>query len=199
MVSHSIGKREASDKELVRRALQGQEQAFDELVARYLPKALAIARRFTNQVEDAQDLVQETFLRVYRALRRYDESYAFSTWFYRILVNLCINFQKRKQRWGWLVPESTDARSELTASSNDVEHNPEAWQDRQELRAEIEKALDALSPEQRAVVTMYDLEGFSHREIAEILDCPVGTVMSRLHYGRLKLRKLLGPRLQRHP
>jgi RNA polymerase sigma-70 factor (ECF subfamily) len=179
--------------------LQGQEEAFDELVNRYLPKALAIARRFTNQVEDAQDLVQDTFLRAHQALGRYDERYAFSTWFYRILVNLCINFQKRKQRWGWLVPESADAKAELTASSTEVDHNPEAWQERQELREEIERALQSLSSEQRVVVTMYDLEGFTHREIAEILGCPVGTVMSRLHYGRLKLRKLLGPRLQRNP
>lgn len=190
-MSQQTGTKERTDRELVRQALDGDDAAFDELVVRYLPKALAIARRFTHQVEDAQDLVQDAFLRAHQALHRYDDRYAFSTWFYRILVNLCINFRKRSQRWKMLVPESADSKFELMASSGEADHNPEAYHERQELREAIDQALEALPAEQRIVVVMYDLEGFTHREIAEVLDCPEGTVMSRLHYGRLKLRQLL--------
>ncbi|MFO7768657.1 MAG: sigma-70 family RNA polymerase sigma factor [bacterium] len=201
---------EVSDEVLTVRIARGDREAFEELARRYLQKSYSIALRMTRNREDAWDLAQDALLEIHRSASSFDRRYSFSSWFYRIVVNKTLNFLKReKLRSGafaggmedkFLGSRGVSTRGEQPAGEDEdtyptgtlLEHtNPEQEYERTELRQQIRDALDTLSPEQRAVVVLFDLEGFSHREIARIMDCPEGTVMSRLHYGRLKLKEQL--------
>jgi RNA polymerase sigma-70 factor (ECF subfamily) len=139
----------------------------------------------------------------------FDKRFSFSSWFYRIVVNKTLNFLKReKLRSGAFAGgmedkflgskgvstrggDPTDPENEHTTGTLVEKENPEREYELSEMKERIDVALRTLSPEQRTVVVLFDLEGFSHREIAEIMKCPEGTVMSRLHYGRMKLRDQL--------
>lgn len=201
----------ATDGQLVARIVHRDREAFEELATRYLPKAYSIALRMTRNREDSWDLAQDALLEVHRSASSFDRRYSFSSWFYRIVVNKTLNFLKReKLRSGafaggmeekFLGARGVSTRGEGNPKDPDEDHappgtlvdetDPEQEYQKSEVRERIREALETLSPEQRAVVVLFDLEGFSHREIARIMNCPEGTVMSRLHYGRLKLREQL--------
>ena len=199
-----------TDEQLVARMVKRDRDAFEELASRYLRKAYSIALRMTRNRDDAWDLAQDALIEVHRSAASFDRTYAFSSWFYRIVVNKTLNFLKReKLRSGafaggmeekFLGARGVSTRGEGNPSDLDGDHvtgtlvadsDPEQDYEAAELRERIRQALATLSDEQRAVVVLFDLEGFSHREIARIMNCPEGTVMSRLHYGRLKLREQL--------
>ena len=163
----------------------------------------------TRNQDDAWDLAQDALVEIHRSAGTFDRRYSFSSWFYRIVVNKTLNFLKReKLRSGAFAGgmedkflgakgvairggDATDPEEVYTSGTLLEETDPERDYEASELRELIRRALESLSPEQRTVVILFDLEGFSHREIARIMDCPEGTVMSRLHYGRLKLRDQL--------
>jgi RNA polymerase sigma-70 factor (ECF subfamily) len=198
-----------SDEVLVGRIARGARDAFEELGRRYLKKAYSIALRMTRNQDDSWDLAQDALVEIHRSAGTFDRRYAFSSWFYRIVVNKTLNFLKReKLRSGAFAGgmedkflgakgisikggDPADPEDHFTSGTLVEESNPERDYQESELRELIRVALESLSPEQRTVVVLFDLEGFSHREIAQIMDCPEGTVMSRLHYGRLKLREQL--------
>ncbi|MCK4771721.1 MAG: sigma-70 family RNA polymerase sigma factor [Candidatus Latescibacteria bacterium] len=198
-----------TDEALVGRVAKGDRQAFEELGGRYTKKAYSIALRMTRNREDAWDLAQDALLEIHRSAGTFDRRFFFSSWFYRIVVNKTLNFLKReKLRSGAFAAgmeekflgtkgvstrggDPADPENEYTTGTLVEQNNPETNYEMTEMRERIQSALQTLSPEQRAVVVLFDLEGFSHREIAELMDCPEGTVMSRLHYGRMKLREQL--------
>ena len=198
-----------TDEALVVRVAEGDRRAFEELGGRYMKKAYSISLRMTRNREDAWDLAQDALLEIHRSAGAFDRRFSFSSWFYRIVVNKTLNFLKReKLRSGAFAAGMEDkflgSKGVSTRggdrSDPDNEHstgtlvekgNPEQNYEIAEIRERIHSALQTLSPEQRTVVVLFDLEGFSHREIAEIMSCPEGTVMSRLHYGRMKLREQL--------
>lgn len=198
-----------TDEALVGRVAKGDRQAFEELGGRYTKKAYSIALRMTRNREDAWDLAQDALLEIHRSAGTFDRRFFFSSWFYRIVVNKTLNFLKReKLRSGAFAAgmeekflgtkgvstrggDPADPENEYTTGTLIEQSNPETNYEMTEIRERIQSALQTLSPEQRAVVVLFDLEGFSHREIAELMDCPEGTVMSRLHYGRMKLREQL--------
>ncbi len=198
-----------TDEALVGRVAKGDRQAFEELGGRYTKKAYSIALRMTRNREDAWDLAQDALLEIHRSAGTFDRRFFFSSWFYRIVVNKTLNFLKReKLRSGAFAAgmeekflgtkgvsirggDPADPENEYTTGTLIEQNNPETNYEMTEIRERIQSALQTLSPEQRAVVVLFDLEGFSHREIAELMDCPEGTVMSRLHYGRMKLREQL--------
>lgn len=206
MRSHAESSISPADELLVARIAGGEREAFEELGRRYMKKAYSIALRMTRNREDAWDLAQDSLLEIHRSAASFDKRYSFSSWFYRIVVNKTLNFIKReKLRSGAFAAgmeekflgskgvsmrggDPTDPDEEYTSGTLVERSNPEIAFEKTELRESIQLALDTLSPEQRTVVVLFDMEGFSHREIAEIMDCPEGTVMSRLHYGRMKLR-----------
>ncbi len=198
-----------TDEVLVGRIARGDRHAFEELGGRYMKKAYSIALRMTRNREDAWDLAQDALLEIHRSAGTFNRRFFFSSWFYRIVVNKTLNFLKReKLRRGafaagmeekFLGTKGVATRGGDPADTED-EHstgtllersNPERDYEMTEVQERIQLALGTLSPEQRAVVVLFDLEGFSHREIAEMMNCPEGTVMSRLHYGRMKLRERL--------
>ncbi len=195
-----------TDEALVAEIAGGDRKAFEELGRRYIKKAYSIALRMTRNREDAWDLAQDALLEIHRSAAGFDKRYSFSSWFYRIVVNKTLNFLKReKLRSGAFAAgmeekflgnkgvslrggDPTDPEDDFTSGTLVEQTNPEREYEISEIRGRIESALETLSPEQRMVVVLFDMEGYSHREIAEALECPEGTVMSRLHYGRMKLR-----------
>jgi len=162
-------------------------------VERYQQKVFNLALRMTNNHEDALDIAQESFVRVFRSLKTFKGDSSFSTWLYRIVNNLVLD-ELRKHRRRPLVVMSTDA----VVSTDEGEHllefrGPESLQPeeqvvRAETRREIELALRSVSPEHRLVLLLRDVQGFSYEEIAGILNVNIGTVKSRLNRARLSLR-----------
>ena len=199
--SKAVAERE-DEKRLIEQAKAGNGNAFDELTRKYIERAYSIACQMLANPEDARDLVQDAFFEVFRTLERFKTQYRFSTWLYRILINKCINYRKREARRRMLSFSEYMPRREngklptVPAHLISTQDTPHEDLEKKELRLAIGDALESLSNRHRTVVVLFDLEGLSHKQIAEILQCPEGTVMSRLHHGRLKLKNILTKRLK---
>ena len=184
------------DKEIISRCKQGDTDAFGQLVDRYQQRVYNIAFRMTNNHEDALDLAQESFLRVYRALASYKGESAFGTWVFRIASNVCLDELRKKKRQP-LIALSTDALMPGEEGDYPIEiaagegHSPEQQLLRGEMRREITQALGQVSEEHRLVLVLRDIEGYSYDEIAEMVGVNVGTIKSRLNRARLALREVL--------
>ncbi len=193
--------RREEERGLMERAKAGDGSAFDEMTRRYSERAYSVAYQMLASHDDARDLVQDAFLEVFRTLERFNTQYRFSTWLYRILINKCINYRKRESRRRMFYFSDYGTRNGgagrqlLLSNLASPEKTPHEILENDELKRSIMAALDTLSERHRTVVVLFDLEGLSHRQIAEILQCPEGTVMSRLHHGRLKLKRVLSKRL----
>jgi RNA polymerase sigma-70 factor (ECF subfamily) len=174
-----------TDRQLVKQVLAGGREAAAELIRRHEKKAFYITYGFTHNREEAFDLVQEAFLRMFRNLGLYREKYEFSTWFYRIVTNLSINHNRRKKIISW-VPLSDLAGGVKSPDDNVVEEI-----DRRERATMLREAISVLPEKQKAAIVLFDIEDFSIKDTARILGCSEGTVMSRLHYGRKRLKILL--------
>jgi RNA polymerase sigma-70 factor (ECF subfamily) len=169
-------------------------ERFERDVLPLLPSLYGAAMRMTRNPTDAEDLVQDTYLRAYRGFAGFKEGTNLKAWLYRILTNSFINTYRKKQREPQIVdgPEDIDewylydrlgGRSVETSAENEVlDQIPDA---------DVKAALESLSENFRLAVLLADVEGFSYKEIAEIMDVPIGTVMSRLHRGRKALEKAL--------
>lgn len=186
-----------SDWDLVRRVRDGDRGAFRILVDRYQRKLAALALGMLRDPDDALDVVQDAFAKAYQNLERFKGDSSFYTWLYRITVNLCIDHQRREGR---LVRVPIDAPDDETSagpvvSDDSAASDPVRGAQDAELRDRLERAMAELTPEHRAVILLREVEGLSYDEISQALDCPKGTVMSRLHYARrqlqAKLRELL--------
>lgn len=180
---------EVDDSELVERVREGDVDAYDILVTRHMKRAYSVAYRLLGQREDAEDLVQDAFVAALEKIDTFKKGHRFSPWFYRILVNRGLNSRKSRalRRMDALPPEIVDAsRSPL----RDTE--------RAELRERLTAVLGTLPPRQKSIVELFELEGFSSLEIAEILGLSDGTVRWHLHQARGKLREALGPFARRN-
>jgi RNA polymerase sigma-70 factor (ECF subfamily) len=175
---------------LVRRARAGETAAFGELVSIYMQRCYYAALGMVGSPQDAEDLSQEAFARAFRARARLDPERPFYPWLYQILRRLCYNFtrdtssrrRKLDQAGGWLVAEAT-----VRAAADD----PERVRANDELRRRLEAAIRELPAAQREVLVLKEFEGLKYREIAVLLDVPIGTVMSRLYAARQRLASLL--------
>jgi RNA polymerase sigma-70 factor (ECF subfamily) len=186
----------AQDAALIRAFHKGDKAAFDRLVLKHKDRLFNVCYRFLGDYEEANDSAQETFIKVYRALKKFRFESAFSTWLYRIAVNTCKNKLKssayRQKRM--TVPLDNPAlanRSQLTREIQDESQSPAIELEKKERMRIIQEAIDALPPEQKEVVTLRDIEGFSYEEVAEITGYNLGTVKSRLARARQDLRKKL--------
>ncbi|HJQ74922.1 MAG TPA: sigma-70 family RNA polymerase sigma factor [Gaiellaceae bacterium] len=182
----------SSDWELVQRAQQGDREAFRTLVERYQRKIAALALGMLRNREDALDIVQETFTKAYQSLDRFKGDSAFYTWVYRIAYNLCVDQQRRTTKQPQL---SLDDDSGTTGAVPVVDGpRPDQPFERArdaEIARRVQTAIRELTPDHRAVILLRELEGLSYEEISHVLDCPKGTVMSRLHYARRQLQARL--------
>ena len=183
------------DFRLVALAKTGDMRAYDQLVARHQGKIYAMIRNMVKNDADAWDLSQDAFIKAWQALPRFEARARFSTWLFRIAHNVVYDWaRKRKiESAGELNDEIFD-RDKIDASAKTAPSFVESPDDalvNTELRGKIEEALDKLSPEHREAVILKDVQGLSYKEIAEVMDCTLGTVMSRLFYARQKLQALL--------
>jgi RNA polymerase sigma-70 factor (ECF subfamily) len=179
---------EADETELIRRAREGDRAAFGMLVERYQHRVVRVAMAVVHNQDDALELAQETFVRAYENLAKFESRSSLSTWLYRIAANIAIDFRRREGRQTILRGEEGELEiSRLPSESG----NSFAETARGELNKRLRDALKQLTPEHRAVILLREVEGLSYDEIGDILECPRGTVMSRLHYARGRLRTLL--------
>lgn len=176
----------ASDVQLIHRVQSGDTDAFDELMRRYSASVYKVTYSLTRNHADADDLSQETFIRAYRAIARFDERYQFYTWLRRIAVNLCFNYLKRGKKFRFVPLPESDGDAE---SVDIADPNPSSADSG--LRRDLDAGLVHLPPDQRAVFVLRVDEEMSYDEISKALHIPVGTVMSRLNRAREKLRELL--------
>ena len=175
-----------ADNTLVQAAREGDAGAIEALVRRYQVRIFNHARILTCDDGEAEDLAQETFIRAFRGLKRFRGESSFKNWLYRIATNVAIDALRRQR-------ETTDV-DEIQLASPDT--GPEARVEEQERSRIVQEAVLALPPASRAVLVLREYEGLSYREIADTLDIPIGTVMSRLNYARNRLRKSLAPYLE---
>lgn len=176
------------------------QREFDELVYRHYQQAYNLAYRLTGNAADAEDLVQEAFLRAYRFFERYDRSMPFMNWFSRILTNLYIDEYRRRGRLRTVsideVYSGDEGEEGSTMDLPDTAPDPLERALSNEYLYAIHEGLQYLSPEFRVAVVLADLEGYSYEEIAEITKTSIGTVRSRIHRGRKQLRDQIQ---KRHP
>ena len=177
-----------SDDELVRRAKAGDLSAFAALVARHYERVFALAFHLLGNADDAADATQDAFLKAFERLKQFRGDAAFSTWLYRITVNVCHDFQRRRQP----VPFSqlSEEESETLNGAETAEPDPEEEWQRRAKREAVQKVLQQLPDEFRQVLILCDLQGLTYAEAAAILDVPEGTVKSRLHRARHAFKDL---------
>jgi len=183
---------------LVKRARKGDLGAYDELVRRYQERIYATVYHMTSNHEDANDLAQEAFIKAFQALKSFKGGSSFYTWVYRIAVNKTINFLKQRRNKSQISLNDLDFNAEhdpdLVALIS--EKTPRREINLNELQERLNAAMQKLSEPHRLVVTLHDVQGLSHEEIAEIMDCNIGTVRSRLFYARQQLQAYLSDYLK---
>jgi RNA polymerase sigma-70 factor, ECF subfamily len=185
---------EPDDVELVKRCQAGDSSAFNDLITRYRSKVFTMIYGMVQNEQDAWDLAQEGFLKAWKSIHRFKGESSFYTWLYRIMTNVTIDSLRRKGIRGEaefddrIAPVNVEPGSRTTPSSSPL---PNKKLEYGEIRERIDEAIAKLSPEHRAVIVMKEIEDLQYSEIAEILSCSLGTVMSRLFYARKKLQNLL--------
>jgi RNA polymerase sigma-70 factor (ECF subfamily) len=185
-----------TDSQVVQASLDGDARAFNELVSRYDQRLLNFVYRTIGDRERAQDLVQETFVRVYRHLKRFDQSKKFSTWIYTIASNLAKNELRNRSRNPLILFQTIK-------KSWDSDHRPLEWEDTQykpddlfrkrHLREKVEEAVSQLPEHHRMVFVLREMEGKTYEEIADITGCNLGTVKSRLNRARNNFATIIAP------
>jgi len=184
----SIKEKAVTDEQLIARFQQGDLQAFDVLVRRYKDQLLNFVYRFVGNRSDAEDIVQETFLRVYKNKHYYKEIAKFSTWVYTIASNLAKTELRRRKRHK-IFSVSNFVNEERDYDIPDKDHSPERKVDGTLKEDIIQKAIEKLPPKFKEVIILRDVQGFAYEEISQILNIPLGTVKSRVNRGRLKLQE----------
>ena len=182
----------ASDETLVRGAQKGDMSAFEELVARHRDKIFARALSLMRNEEDAIDLSQEAWIKSWQRLKQFHGDSSFATWMTRIVINLCLDqLRKQKRHRTESIEQLDDELGGVERQMPFVTINPSAGLERNELRQRIDKALDQLSVEHRTVLVLHGFEELEYKQIAKVVGCSIGTVMSRLFYARRKMANLL--------
>ncbi|WP_086774292.1 RNA polymerase sigma factor RpoE [Vibrio coralliirubri] len=184
-----------TDQVLIERVQSGDKQAFNLLVVKYQNKVCNLISRYVNNSGDVPDVAQEAFIKAYRAIPNFRGESAFYTWLYRIAVNTAKNHIVAQSRR----PPATDVDAEYyeTGSALKEISNPENLTLSKELKQVVFGAIEALPEDLKTAMTLRELEGLSYEEIAEVMDCPVGTVRSRIFRAREAVEKKIKPLLQR--
>ena len=169
-----------SDIEVLNRIKRGDKEAYKIIVKKYMKRAYFTALGFVGNRDDALDLSQIAFIKAYRGLSKFDHQKSFFPWFYTILRNLCFNFIKKRRR-SQTIPIEIVKNSNLVALRDDQEA----------IKESVWKAISALPDQEKEIILLKYFQDLPYKEIAEILNCPIGTVMSRLYYARKKLKEKL--------
>ena len=182
----------ASDDELVCASQRGRADCYEELVFRHRDKIYARAFSMLRNEEEALDMSQEAWIKGWQRLKQFKRDASFTTWMTRIVINLCLDFLRKRQR------QATDSLERIEEEGGGIDRrmpvetfNPTENMEREELREEIDKAMEKLSYEHRTVLILHEFERLEYKEIAKAMHCSIGTVMSRLFYARRRLANLL--------
>jgi RNA polymerase sigma-70 factor, ECF subfamily len=179
-----------TDEELVARSIDGDADSFNELIKRWERPIYALAYRQIGREEDARDVCQETFLRAYRALPGFRGQSKFSSWLYRIALNLCRDWMRRERRTPVVqAPEDVDLMD--LAASREPTESIEDRVARADLARAVERAMTVLPEEQRTAIVLKEFHGLTFQEIADVVGCPLSTVKTRLYQGLTVLRREL--------
>ncbi len=190
-----------SDEQLMLQVKQGDHDSFHELVERHKLAVLNLCLRFTKSKEDAEDLAQDIFLRIYQAAPRYEQKASFTTYMYRVSLNVCLNYQRRKKILRFFSLDDTPNNGKAQLYSSSIKNISDGSQtdaelEKSETRKIVQDAIDSLPEKQKVAVIMFRYLDLSYQEIAEILDTSVSAVESRLHRAKLNLKKKLEPLLK---
>jgi RNA polymerase sigma-70 factor (ECF subfamily) len=194
--------KESDEVDLIDKARAGDQAAFRRLVEKYQRRVYSMALGMVKDTDEARDIVQETFLKAYQHLSTFHGQAGFFTWLYRITMNLCIDRARRKARVGKVeFDETADAEEagDSGISPRRLGFDPaHALRDR-EIREHLNEAMARLSPTHRAVLLLREVDGLAYRDIAEVMQCSEGTVMSRLFHARKRMQEMLRPIVEDEP
>jgi RNA polymerase sigma-70 factor (ECF subfamily) len=189
-----------SDWEIVQRVQSGDVAAFDELVTRYRGRVYGMIYNMTSNREDASDLTQDAFIKAFQSINRFQGQSSFFTWLYRIAVNATLTHLRKNRLRTFFSLEKVDENDRQSAEVIEaLTDNSGVERDTfvKELQERLNEAMQKLSIKHRTVVTLFEIDGLGHQEIADIMDCSVGTVRSRLHYAKQQLQAELQPYLRK--
>lgn len=183
-----------SDQQLVERVQRGDKHAFDLLVSKYQQRILNLVGRFVRNPNDAMDVTQEAFLKAYRALPKFRGDSAFYTWMYRIAVNTAKNYLAVQSRRPMEADQDYDEIEQIDSSGVLREQGtPEHMLLRDEIQDTVIRAIEELPEDLRTAITLREVEGLSYEDIAAVMECPIGTVRSRIFRAREAIDKQLKP------
>lgn len=189
-----------SDLEVVRRVQNGEVGGFDQLVLKYRGRVYSVVYNLTSNREDAADLTQDAFIKSFQSINRFQGQSSFFTWLYRIAVNSTLTHLRKNRLRTFFsfekINEDDKVSAEVIAALTDTtgaDHETFA----RELQEKLNEAMQKLSIRHRTVITLFEIDGLGHQEIAEIMNCSVGTVRSRLHYAKQLLQSELQPYIRR--
>lgn len=199
-ISPTIPMQEMGDREIISAYQRGDRSTFQLLVIKYETRVFNHCMRIVNDREESADLTQEVFLKVFRNIEKYEHTYAFYTWLYRITVNCCIDFLREKKRRIAKFPAAPLHYDDAHGRAKEVEipderFGPERRAINMELNDMLNKALGNLPVNLRSIIVLKEVEGRSYAEIAKIVNCSLGTVKSRMHRARVQLKEFLTPHL----
>ena len=181
-----------SDEELVARSMAGDTDSFNQLILRWERPIYALAYRQIGREEDARDVVQDAFLRAFRALPGFKGQAKFSSWLYRITLNLCRDWMRRQRRAPFVpTPEGVDDVADLASPDDGTTETVEDLVTRKNLSQHVARAMRLLPEEQRSAILLKEYHGLTFQEIAELQGCPLSTVKTRLYQGLTVLRREL--------
>lgn len=175
---------------LIKKSKVGDIESFERLIESYQKRAYNIALRIMCNEEDAKDMAQEAFIRIYKSIKDFKEQSSFSTWLYRIVTNVCLDEMRRKKK---IKTETIDTNYDEASCDKGT---PENVYEINEKRQQIMKAINELNEDYKTVIILRDIQGFSYEEISNILDCSIGTVKSRINRGRNILKDKLSIMLE---
>jgi RNA polymerase sigma-70 factor, ECF subfamily len=189
------GSEEPDDWNLVELAKQGHRNSFGSLVRRHQDRMFNLAYQIVRNREDALDIAQEAFAKAFTSLQSFKGDASFATWLHRIVVNLAIDSLRRKQRGGETSYHDMRGASEEHKVMPVAQDDPASAMEMKQVRELLARGIALLPPAQRAVLILREIEGMTYEEIARTVGCTLGTVMSRLHYARRRLRRALAGHL----
>lgn len=186
------------DRKLAEMAAEGREAAYRELLSRYERPVYSLILRMVGDAALAEDLAQEAFVKAFNAIDRYDPSYKFSSWIFKIANNRAIDHLRKKEVETVSIEGSPNATNPEEEEESRImlesrEESPEKYAESRELGGHIERAIEKLKPEYRSVILLRHVEGHSYDEIADILELPLGTVKTYIHRARARLKEELAP------
>lgn len=178
---------------LLEKAKDGDVAAFEELIEAYQKKIFNLAFRIIGNYDDAADMAQEALIRIFRSIANFKEQSSFSTWIYRITTNVCLDeIRKKKSKRAISLDEEIHAEDgDMKRQIMSDDPQPDEIAEREELRSVVNSAINSLPEDQRLVISLRDIQGLSYDEISEVLDCPGGTVKSRINRARQALKNVL--------